>query len=442
VRVTTPTPVTAVRCFVGPRDSVLPCGTAQRSANAASFANGELLPGAGITIVTAFDPAGLPSPRPILRERWAVQRAFSATAGFVTAAVALFVVAFAAVAALAWRRGRDRRAVGSAIDMAFAAAGAPDERVRPFADLAGPVQFEPPDRIRPGQIGTLVDERANPIDITATMVDLAARGYLSIEEIPAQGFLGKPDWTLTKQKDEGDLLPYERTLYDGLFDKRDSVRVSTLRNHFAARFNSVKNELYDDAVAQGWFLRRPDRVRGFWTAIGVVALIISVAATAVLAWRTHAGLLGVAAVLGSVTLLVAARWMPSRTAKGTATLIRAMGFRRFMVESDPEREHFAERQNLFTEYLPYAVVFGVTEKWAHAFAGLDGQVPAPSWYVSTHPFELNGFAHAIDGFTVSAAGTLTSTPGGSGGSGFSGGSSGGGGGGGGGRTEDGGRCTA
>jgi hypothetical protein len=427
-----PTPVTAVRCFIGPRGSVLPCASASKSGATASFGNGALAPGSGLTIVAGFETTGLPTPGPILRERWTPQRAFSATPALVAGAVSLFIAAVGAVAALAWRHGRDRRVAGSAIDMAFATEGGAEERVGLFTDVVGPVQFEPPDDIRPGQLGTLVDERANPVDVTATVVDLASRGYLTIEEIPAHGFLGRTDWTLLKQKDADDLLPYERTLFSALFKNRDRVRLSELRNHFATQFNKVEDQLYDDVVERGWFLRRPDRVRAFWTGMGVLALVVAGALALLLAWKTHAGLIGVAAVLGALALLISARSMPRRTAKGTATLVRAMGFRRFMVESDPERERFAERANLFTEYLPYAVVFGITEKWARAFAGLDGQVASPSWYVSPHPFEIAGFAHAIDGFTVSSAGTLTSTPGGSGGSGFSGGSSGGGGGGGGG----------
>jgi uncharacterized membrane protein YgcG len=432
LHVTTPSPVTGVRCFIGPRGSTLPCTSAKSSGTTATFTNGELPPGSGLTIVAGLTTAGVAPPQPILRERWAFTRAFSATTTTVPAAIVVLLVAIAAVLTLVWRHGRDRRAAGSAIDMAFPQADGTEENVRPFADLAGPVQFEPPDNIRPGQLGTLIDQRANPLDVTATIVDLAARGYLTIEELPHRRILGKPDWTLTKGKGGGDLLEYERALFDGLFTAKDTVRVSTLRNNFASRMQKVENALYDDAVTQGWFVRRPDRVRSFWKGMGVVALVLAGGLTFLLAKYTHAGLLGVALVVGALVLLVSARWMPSRTVKGTAALIRALGFRRFMVESDPEREHFAERRNLFTEYLPYAVVFGVTEKWARAFAGLDGEVPGPTWYVSSHPFEINGFAHAIDGFTVASAGTLTSTPGGSGGSGFSGGSSGGGGGGGGG----------
>ncbi len=61
--------------------------------------------------------------------------------------------------------------------------------------------------------------------------------------------------------------------------------------------------------------------------------------------------------------------MPRRTAKGYAVLRHVDGFRRFIDESEKERAQFAEKKNLFSEYLPYAIVFGATEKWAHAFAG-------------------------------------------------------------------------
>jgi hypothetical protein len=78
------------------------------------------------------------------------------------------------------------------------------------------------------------------------------------------------------------------------------------------------------------------------------------------------------------------------------------------------------------------VVFGLTEKWARAFAGLGDRAPDTSWYVGSQPFTYNAFASSIDGFSVSTAGTIASTPSGSGSSGFGGGGSSGGGGGGGG----------
>src|SRR4030095_12951250 len=73
------------------------------------------------------------------------------------------------------------------------------------ADTSAPVEFAPPEGLRPGQIGTLIDERANTLDVTATIIDLAVRGFLTIQEIPKERWFGKPDWRLVKlEKDPSD----------------------------------------------------------------------------------------------------------------------------------------------------------------------------------------------------------------------------------------------
>jgi uncharacterized membrane protein len=152
-----------------------------------------------------------------------------------------------------------------------------------------------------------------------------------------------------------------------------------------------------------------------------------------LAIFTHAALIGIPIIIAGVALMVASHWMPYRTAKGYAMLRHVDGFRRFIDESEKQRAQFAEKKNLFSEYLSYAVVFGATRKWAHAFAGLGDEPPDTStWYLSQHALDYAAFSGAISGFTVTSAGTLTSSPSTSGSSGFSGGGFSGGGGGGGG----------
>src|SRR5206468_3896370 len=62
-----------------------------------------------------------------------------------------------------------------------------------FTGPEGAVEFAPPDGVRPGQVGTLLDEQANPLDVTATIVDLAVRGYLRIEELPRAHWFSSRD---------------------------------------------------------------------------------------------------------------------------------------------------------------------------------------------------------------------------------------------------------
>ena len=76
---------------------------------------------------------------------------------------------------------------------------------------------------------------------------------------------------------------------------------------------------------------------------------------------------------------------------------------------------------MFSEYLPYAIVFGAVDRWAKAFEGLGAQPTDLGWYVGTQPFIYADFSHAVNDFSTVTAGSLTSTPAGSGSSGFGGG---------------------
>ena len=431
VTVALPADVSQVACFAGPDRSSLPCAAARADGRTASF-SGSLSAGEGLTVVVGFPTGAVPTPAPVLDERWSITRAFAVTAGTVGVGAVGLVAVIAGFALLVWRSGRDRRFVGSPVDVAFGNIGGEEEAVPLGERTATPVEFVPPDGMRPGQMGTLVDEVAHPLDVTATIIDLAVRGHLRIEEIPKEGWFGKPDWRLVQLEGRDDLRRYEQLLLDGLFRDGQTVELSELRNTFASRLVQVRDALYDDTVEQGWFRTRPDRVRARWLVVGIIALIVGVAATVAAAAFTTWALAAVPLALGGLLLLVGHRWMPRRTAKGTAAFRRALGFRRFIDESEKERARFAERQHLFSEYLPYAVVFGATERWARAFAGLDGAVPQQGWYVSPHPFTVAAFSSSMHGFADTSSGSLTSTPASSGSSGFGGGGFSGGGGGGGG----------
>lgn len=432
-RVVAPGPIQKVACFSGPRESRLPCASATADGAAATFTHPALGPYEGMSVVAGFAKGLVPPPSPKLDERWSVGRAFAVTPLTASVSLALLLLLVGVILRAGWTQGRDRRFQGSPVDVAFGNESGSEELVPLFERPLTPVEFAPPDNLRPGQIGTLVDEVANPLDVTATVVDLAVRGYLRIEEIPKEGWLGKPDWKLVELKGSEGLLPYEALLRDALFASGPEVLLSDLKDRFADKLAKVQDALYADAVAAGWFPARPDKIRVRWIAAGIGVLVLGVALTAVAAATTHLGLIPIPVAIAGIVLLASANRMPRRTAIGTGTLRRALGFKRFIDESERERAQFAERQHLFSEYLPYAVVFGATERWARAFAGLDGSLPATGgWYVSPHPFTMGGFSRQMDSFATVAAGTIASTPSSSGSSGFGGGGFSGGGGGGGG----------
>jgi uncharacterized membrane protein YgcG len=465
--VTTPVPIELIACFAGAQGSTLPCTESEMAGRRATFSHSELSPGGGLTVAVGI-PTGTvaPAPRPILEERWTFARAFSVTPLTVGLTAVLLIVLLGAVFRLMWVTGRDRRVIGSQVDIAFAT-GQREQAVPLGEESLYPVEFAPPDDIRPGQVGVLVDEEANPADITATIVDLAVRGYLRIEEIPKRWILGKPDWRLVQLRDsDGGLLRYEAALLDGLFRDTDgeaeeeeeepgdeelaepeplppassfapgdgelaSVKLSSLRRKFFERYQRVRSALYADARRRRWFAGRPDKVRQSWAGRGWVVIIAGGALTWLAARLTHFGLVPLTIVVTGIVMIVGARWMPRRTPLGTGLVRRVLGFRTYIATAEVHMARWAEQENIFSRYLPYAIVFGLTEKWARAFARL-GETPETSWYVSSRPFTPYVFASSIDNFAVTSAGALSFRPAASGSSGLGGGGFSGGGGGGGG----------
>jgi uncharacterized protein (TIGR04222 family) len=431
-RVTGPGPVTKVGCFTGPVGSTLGCAKAGIKNGAAVFSQPTMPPYNALSVVVALPKGSVASTAPILEERWSLDRAFERTPSTVGGSVGLLAVIVIGFGLLVWRRGRDRRYRGSQVDQVMGSPGGQEQAVPLFESSEAPVEFAPPEDLRPGQVGTLIDERANTLDVTATIIDLAVRKYMVIEEIEKQGWFGKPDWKLTRtDKADDDLLSYERKLLDALFATGNQVLMSGLKTKFHQQLAEVEDALYADAVQRKWFLARPDAVRERWVALGAAALVVSAGLGFVLVRWTKLGLFAIPFLVGALLILVGARWMPRRTAKGTAITRRVNGFRRVIETAETHMSRWAEQENVFTRYLPFAIVFGCTDKWAKAFEGL--ALPADtSWYVSSRPFVYASFAAQMDGFTVTTSGTISSTPAGSGGSGFGGGGSSGGGGGGGG----------
>ncbi len=418
-----------VECFQGLSGSTDRCAGRYTGGTAAFGATRPLAAGEQLTIVVGLRKGVVPAPQPRLvnRPRTAF-RWFDRTPGLIAGLAAGLVLAVGGVGALWWKQGRDRRYVS----LHYLSNTQAEETVPLFGSDPIVVEFEPPDDIRPGQMGLLLDERADTLDVTATIVDLAVRGYLSITEIPATGWFSKTDWKLTSLKSGTDLLEYERIVFNGLFKSATSRKLSDLKNTFYVELAKAKSALYEDAVSRKWFPRRPNATR---TAARWAAFLTTAAGIVLIVWlgrRWGAGLLGLPIVAGGLLLAVTSGLMPRRTAAGREALRRTLGFMRYIKTAETHQQAFAERANLFTRYLPYAIAFKAVEKWASAFRDIDMRAATAGWYAGGSSFEANTFSSNLASFSRSVSSSLASTPGGSGGSGFSGGSSGGGGGGGGG----------
>jgi uncharacterized membrane protein len=195
----------------------------------------------------------------------------------------------------------------------------------------------------------------------------------------------------------------------------------------------VQTGLYEDVTSKGWFSHNPRTVRREWAAAGVVLLVLGVGGAVLSGGVGIKGLalVGVAVAVVGLLVVALAKAAPARTAAGTAVLAEAVGFQRYLETAEANQIRFEEGEDLFSRYLPYAIVFGVAERWANVFGELAAQgraVPEPSWYAGssfrTGAFWMSygAFGHSLESFTSIATQSLSApTPGSSGGSGFSGG---------------------
>jgi uncharacterized membrane protein len=294
------------------------------------------------------------------------------------------------------------------------------------------VRYQPPEGMTPAEAGTLADERADILDITSTIIDLAVRGYFKIEEHKTTSFyfFTNRDYKLIKIKQPaaGELKPHEEKVFSGLFKGKDNVMISDLRNKFYKELPPIKKALYKEMIEEKYFPANPEKVKGIYKWIGIVIIIAAFFLFSNILLKLSIGLSG-------LIILIFSRFMPRKTKRGTLVSEELFGFREFIERAEKERiERLAKDDpTLFDRVLPFALVFGLEDRWAEAFR--DMYKDPPSWYSSpyySNTFSPNIFVSDIGRSLSVMNSSLSSTPKKSGGSGFGGGGSSGGGFGGGG----------
>ena len=425
--------VQEARCLQGPEYSTDPCDAAVVDAGARFASAGPLAPREGMTIALELDADAVDVPPILIDEKASLRRALIGSPLAIPLAVVLLLGGGALLGWLGWRQGRDRAARGGITSHGEVDHTAPGERRRGlFEPRLVPVEYRPPDELRPAQLGLIIDERVDAVDVTATVVDLAVRGHLTINEVEQGGWFRKGDWRLVRTDPPPDdtLLGYERMLLEGLFDGRSDVLVSDLKGTFAKTYQAVETGVYADGQSRRWFANRPDHTRHAWLGGGIALAVLGVVLTFALGAFARMAVVGLAVLLLGIVLMATHRLMPHRTGRGSVMLTRTLGFREFIERAEADRMEFAERERLFVAYLPYAVVFGAVEHWAKVFEdiGVDVGQAVGGFYYGPGPFHLMAFSAGMNDFSSSVATALPAAPPSSGSGGFASGGFGGGGG--------------
>ncbi|HLV85474.1 MAG TPA: DUF2207 domain-containing protein [Candidatus Sulfotelmatobacter sp.] len=336
-------------------------GSAERDASSkivgpeANFETNNPLPMRGGLTIDVYIPKG------ILREPGAITRFFWFVGG--NPVLFLPLVTLAVMFTLWWYKGRD-----------------------PDPGMSVAPMYEPPPGISPAEAGTLLDDTIHPRDITSTMVDLAVRGYIKIEETEDKGLLFthkdyvfhllKPLSALTDQT----LVPHERVMLENVFAGGQEARLSSLKNRFYTAVPIIRQDIMAALKNKGIYLLDPESANGY-NVVAVFVILIPFGLFQYLGWAnffSSAPLLVASALTAALIWWLFARVMTAKTLKGSRVRIAVLGFQEFMNRVDGERLKLMP-PTTFEKYLAYAMALGVEHHWAQAFAGIVKD--PPTWYV-------------------------------------------------------------
>ncbi|MEV8371346.1 DUF2207 domain-containing protein [Kribbella sp. NPDC056861] len=444
------TGVQQVECFAGPPDR--PCDGKTVTAGKGTFNQSNLVRGKQLTIVAGIQAGVVSNDTPIVVDPPSFLQRSGLTLPGVIGSGLVSIGAILAAVFYSRNGNKDQRFAGMPPGT-FPPNGMNAQPVKDdLSESQIPVAFSPP-RIPVAEGGLLIDAKANTTETAATLIDLAVRGGIRIDNTGSEqkAVLLNPAVAT---------VPHEQYLMQGLFPGLQSGSEIVLERRPTG--DTSMRQAHDAMIAQlreqirqrGWYVRMPRAGGGSSFASGAKIACMGMIGI----WFFGAGLAGtvigaatgglgravsivipVVAVLVAIGIWFGIRGRGQRNAAGRAVTDQLIGFRTYLATAEADQLKFEEGEDIFSKYLPWAIAFGLADRWQRVCAQLvaAGRItPDPTWYYGPSYYS-SGFAAGNISQTVANTFDPPPAPAGSGGgggssSGFSGGSSGGGGGGGGG----------
>lgn len=286
-------------------------------------------------------------------------------------------------------------------------------------------EYDVPDGLAPMEAGTLWGDDLNLKSIVAGIIGLAIRGYLKIKQTEKEGFFGNTDFLLTKLKEpDAAISPSERLVLNTFFsDGTVNVLLSSLNNKLVFLKDELSRLLFDEMTRRGYFVANPLSVRRNYMIAGAAIAGIAI----------FLPIFKFAIFLSGIIVLGFGWLMPKKSERGAMTTEKLEGLRQYLsvAEADRIKFHNAPEKNptTFERMLPYAIIFGVEDKWAEQFANLYTQKDADRWYVGNSAGGIMALTKNLASFSAATGAAFSARDSASGGRGMSGGGAGGGGGG-------------
>ncbi|MDR2620940.1 MAG: DUF2207 domain-containing protein [Propionibacteriaceae bacterium] len=407
-----PVDVERAACYYG-ADYRTACQSSS-SGRSATVSATELNPGEGLQIVAGY-PAGTFQYTPSYGEYWSLAQVLTPTP-LHTAGAGVLLLAGTSLFGLAKRKlGSDQVFLGQTPGNI-----PPDAHAVPTGPGAYdivPVQFTPPRGVRVGEASVLqhggsvaglstvagvgsaagFDMKA----VSATLVDLAVRGYYVITSN------GDKDWSLTRTDKPFNGYPYEKELMDVFRqDARGvtkSLKAELERPKSYEKIQHVGQQLnYHVVKNRHWFRGYPGATKALFTVFGIGLLILGVFAVSQVR-AAGAGLWGAALALIGLVGVVMSFKVSNRSALGSAVNAQVEGFKEYLTTAEADQIKWEEGQDIFSEYLPWAIIFDCVERWTKVFATLAAQgvyTVTPYWYYGYGPRGLGSFQNFSEGLVA------------------------------------------
>ena len=294
-------------------------------------------------------------------------------------------------------------------------------------------RYEPPTGFSPASLRYIRQMYYDNKVMTAAVVNLAVKGYLTIKRHGKDHWLTKVDSDILKPP----LAPGEQELLTGLFSDGPKIALDNKNHVVLGKAKSAHQKSLKKDYKQHYF-----KTNGM---LNIPAVVIVIASTliALNIGRGPTPFVIAAIVVLFLTLAFFAIVMTRPTTRGRKLLDEMLGFKDYLEVAEKDelnlRNPPEKTPELFETYLPFALALGVDQQWSERFASVlaairdeNGSEYRPSWYNgSFNSSNLSKTTSKLSGSLNSALGSSVSPPGSSSGGG-GGGSSGGGGGGGGG----------
>ena len=354
-------------------------------------------------------------------------------------------------------------------------------------------QYEASRSLSPASMGYISKMGFSNKQMVASIINMAVKGYLKIDEL-------RVNYRLTKTDKNNEGLSEEEKVIAGLmFKEKDIFEIkkenytdiielhSEMKKNISDRFKEdyfVKNwsylavgmfisvigiffevfneqfiepvvlifiviwvilwtpgiyTMFSKGVIESW---KRNKIQSIFSAIFACAFV-AVELFVLYILSSQTSLIFIGYLLVSVSLnVIFAILLPRRTVMGRLIQDEIEGFKLFLSVTEKDRMNFhnppEKTPELFEKFLPYALVLGVENKWAEQFEDVFNKLGPngyhPNWYHGSalNAGSLSGLSSGISKGMLGSIASSSVAPGsasGSGGGGFSGGGGGGGGGG-------------